>query len=265
MAVSMAGPEACSSVVLRPGSPSTLASCGLALDLGVVFVHAGLRFRHDGQGDRVHAIDDRPLGIKRADDADHGAGGFGGARRLGVGDFVADRIQNYARMIAIFAHHRSQVVGVMVTERRRIIVAGFMHPPHVECLVHNQQTKLIAGIEEGLGQRIMGRANGVETLLFHDARAAIFGLRQGRRTENAVVVVHAAAVEQDALAVDSQALACIEGQRADTKTLGMGVEQGAVCVVQFDACGVECRRIWGPELGVGDGAGVVSSIVIRYS
>lgn len=79
------------------------------------------------------------------------------------------------------------------------------------------------------------------------------------------VVVHAAAVEQDALAVESQALACIAGQRADTKALSMGVEQGAVCVVQFDACGVERRRIWGPESGVGDGAGVVSSIVIRYS
>ena len=123
---------------------------------------------------------------------------------------------------------------------------GLVHVPAVHILVHHQHTQLIAGVEQVLGGRVVGRTHGVVTSLLQNAHTPLLHLGIAARAEKPVVVVDARAADHHALTVDGHALLRRPAQDTQTEALLHAVRAEA------GAGGVELRRPGVPEFGVRD-------------
>ena len=135
-------------------------------------------------------------------------------------------------------------------------MGGLAPGPHVERLVHHEHAQPVAGLEHRDRQRVVRRPDGVETGGPEQLDPALLRPADRRGSEGPVVVVQARAAEQHRLAVDPQALARVQldrayaergpdlrprlgsGRRRRHQGTGHGVEMGGV-----DAPSLRLRQV----------------------
>ena len=159
-------------------------------------------------------------------------------------------------MVVVLVHHLAQVRLPPLVVQIRVIVFSLVNVPAVHELIHHQHSQAVAGLQHGLGDRIVGGADCVVAVLHEDPDAALFRLGIGAGAQNAVVVVNAGAAQDDALAVDEQALSGLPFQGPDSESLFHHI------FAECDAAGVKVGSLGAPELTVlyfevelGNGAG----------
>ncbi len=196
----------------------------------------------DGGGDGTRAVQGLDvLGELFGDLHAPGLGAFG--------DLVADAPHDDAGMIAVAQHHRAEVALPPVGEVRVIVlrVGGLLALPLIEGLVHHQHAQAVARVEKRGRGRVVAGADGVEAVRLHQLDAALLGAIDRGGAEQAVVVVQAAALQLDALAVDAQAALRVHFHSADAERGGHGVRRLAASE-QFDLGAVEPGSARGPQL-----------------
>lgn len=205
---------------------------------------AGFPGSIDGGGDGSGGIEGADFGGERLADL------LAGLEEAFV-HFVADAPDDDGGVVEVAGDHRFGIDEGPVLEFEVVVVGGFGGLPVVEDFIHDEHAEAIAGVEEGGRGGIVGGAEGVEAGVFEDFDAAEFGAVEGGGAEWAVVMMEAAAVEFDGLAVDLEAIFGGPGDGADA-------EGGFESVGDFSGdgeCGddfVKSRRLRGPEGGVGD-------------
>ncbi len=149
-------------------------------------------------------------------------------------------------MVAVAQQHRVQVALPPFVEVTGVIVAVLATLPAVESLVHDQHAQLVAGVEERLGGRVVGTADGIETGRLGQADAPVFGVVVGCGAERAVVVVHARSLEFHRLAVEFESLLGVERDRANPEALANDIHHLALDH-HLGNRRVEVRRVQRPQ------------------
>ena len=143
-------------------------------------------------------------------------------------------------MVVVLPHHAGKIFFPPVGKVVHIVVLGLVDVPVVDILIHHQHSLRIAGVQQGLGAGVVGRADGIVAVFFQDAHLAAHSVRVAHRAQQAVVVVDAGTLQNDPAAVEQQTLPA-PGKAADAKA-GAG-HVGAKGGLQ----GVELRVLRGPK------------------
>src|SRR5450756_1678937 len=89
--------------------------------------------------------------------------------------------------------------------------------PTVERLVDHENSQPVACVEKYRRRRIVASANGVESVRLHQFDAALFRAVNRRRSEQSVVMMHAAAFELEHLAVEPETILGVHFDLPDSK------------------------------------------------
>ena len=179
------------------------------VDAGVLFgclgiasgIRVGRRRGHlddglDADGDeRVHAVGHVAGVVELADAIGEATSEVGAHRVAGVGDLVADGVEDDAGVVAVLADHGVDVGLPPLGEDAGVVVAHLRVVPHVERFVHHEHPDPVARVEERLARRVVGAADGVEPRRLEDLDPALVGAFHRRRADHAVVVMDARAAE----------------------------------------------------------------------
>ena len=123
--------------------------------------------------------------------------------------------------------------------------AGAAHNPLVKGFLHNQHTQLIAGVQERRAKGVVRGADGIKAAFLHQANPAALGGGMVSRTENAQVMVDAAALHRAGLTVQQQTGLAAYLNRADANALLCRV--GGAVGGDVHAQGVEGGRFRRPR------------------
>src|SRR4051812_3210602 len=104
-------------------------------------------------------------------------------------------------MIAVAADERAQILLVPIGEEQVIITGAFGLAPHIESLVHDDETHTVAQVQKLGRGRVMAGANGVATDGFQQLKLAFPRAQVERGAERAEIVVQADAIDWQTLTV----------------------------------------------------------------
>ena len=228
---------------LHPGGAQLLRLFGFLLRL-LVAVHAKADGGQEVEED-VDAAGDRAGIIQRMQVVRQLAGELDALLLRRFADLVARGVQDDARVVVVLVHHVGDVLLPPLVKVRHIVVFRFVDVPVVDVLVHHQHTEAVARVQQRLRAGIVRAADGVVAVFLQQADAALLALRIAARAEDALVVVDARALHNDALAVEQNALFAPR-KGADAEGLQVLV------AAEADAAGVEVRVLHVPQLCVGD-------------
>ena len=150
-------------------------------------------------------------------------------------------------MVAVAEHHRREIALPVVPEELCVVVHVLGQLPHIGEFVHHQQAQLVAGVQEMAGRRIVGAAHGVEAGVLELAHAAVFRRAVGLGAEQAVVMVHAASLEEQRFTVELKPFRGVDFNRTDAEAGLVAVEFHVIFRKQADFCGVKRRTVRRPE------------------
>lgn len=108
-------------------------------------------------------------------------------------------------MVHVFGYHRSKILLVASLEVVRIVIGILVVEPHVAELVYHIHAQFVACVEHALGERVVCRADRIETPRLEAGNLAEARRAQIGCAEDAVAVVHAASAELDARAIHEEA------------------------------------------------------------
>ena len=165
----------------------------------------------------------------------------------GLGNLVADGVENDAGMVVVLEDHVGDVLLPVVGKARAIVIERLGGGPDVGELVHHVDAQLVAGPQQRLAHGMVGAADGIIAGLFELPHPALFSVAEGRGAQGAAVVVDAAAPQLDHLAVDPQAVLGVQLQLADAEGVGIDVAHFAA-VIERGADGVEIGVVLVPEV-----------------
>ncbi len=134
-----------------------------------------------------------------------------------VADFVADRPDNNAGMIAV-AHH--QVANLFLAVRfqwRLAFYAIGLIVPFVKSLIPNDESHPVAQIQQFRRRRVVTGADGIDAHLTHDFQLPLHSTGVKRRPERPMIVVQIHAVKLHTPAVKMKAIVGRKPERADSK------------------------------------------------
>ena len=228
---------------LHPGGAQLLRLFGFLLRL-LVAVHAKADGGQEVEED-VDAAGDRAGIIQRMQVVRQLTGELDALLLRRFADLVARGVQDDARVVVVLVHHVGDVLLPPLVKVRHIVVFRFVDVPVVDVLVHHQHTEAVARVQQCFRARIVRAADGIVAVFLQQADAALLALRIAARAEDALVVVDARALHNDALAVEENAL-FTPRKRADAEGLQVLV------AAEADAAGVEVRVLHVPQLCVGD-------------
>ena len=158
---------------------------------------------------------DEPRGVERPDFRRQRTADACTHRRPRLRDFVADAVQDHARVIEVLADHGFHIRLPPVGETKGVVVLVLRLRPHVECLVHDEHPEAITGGEHRLAQGVVRAPDRVEPCLLEELDPAFFRAIDRGRTEQAVVVVDAGTSQEDGFPVDAQSAPGVGRQRPD--------------------------------------------------
>ena len=170
-----------------------------------------------------------------------------------VGNFIARAPHHHRGMIPVAEDHARDVPLPPFVEMDVVGVAllDLGHAPFVEGLVHDQESQLVAEVEELRGGRIVAGADGVAAHRAERFQAALPDPLGHGRAHATAVVMQADAVELHVLAVDQAALVGVETHLPDPQRRVVLV-QDAVLILERGSQAVQVGRIDGPEIGIGN-------------
>ena len=164
----------------------------------------------------------------------------------GLRDLVTDGVENDAGVVEVPLHHGGGIFLPVFRPVAAVVIGILAVVPHVEALVHDVHAQRVAGLQHGAGCGIVCGADGVEAVFLQDPHAPPFALVIGRRAEDAVIVMDAAAAQKRLFPVDEQALA------APCDLTDAEGDLHRVALTRAYPCGVEVRRLGAPQSGVRD-------------
>ena len=94
-----------------------------------------------------------------------------------------------------------------------------MDVPHIDVFVHHIHAEAVAGVQQRLAAGVVRRTDGVVAVLFEKFDLARGGEGMLDRAEDAVVVMDAGAAQDDALAVDAEAVLGVALDLTDAEAL----------------------------------------------
>ena len=142
--------------------------------------------------------------------------GVGFGRRPLLENFVANRPHEYTRMISVAKDKVSEVALVPFVEESSIVVACLASAPHVETLVHNDESHRVAHVEEFGGRWIVRASYGIATHVFEHLQLTVEGVFVDGRSKTTEVVVVAHAIDFHVLAVKPESCLRVELEGAET-------------------------------------------------
>ena len=86
-------------------------------------------------------LGDEPRGVERPDLLGQRTADTGAHRRPGLGDLVADAVEDHARVVEVLADHGLHVRLPPVGESQGVVVLALRLRPHVEGLVHDEHAR----------------------------------------------------------------------------------------------------------------------------
>ena len=137
--------------------------------------------------------------------------------------------------------------------------------PHVESLVHDHQTHLVAELEQLGSRRVVRRTDGIDAHILHDFELAADGAAVNHGAESAGIVMQANAVDFHTLAIEREAFFGVKAEIAQAHGLHVGVEHGAGAgVLHIGRETVEVRRAGSPQAGIGHGQTVLHGDILAF-
>ena len=187
--------------------------------------------------------------VQRAQEVCHLPAAPPAAAAADLRDLIAEAVKHHAGVVIVLSHQALDAEAPFADKVQGVIRAVFRHFPDVRELVHHQDAEAVAGIQQGLARRMMGRADGVETRRLQLPHAKCLRVRQRGRADKAVIVVDAGAAELRLHPVDAQAVPGVQTELADAEA-PFGAVQERFSVQKLCLPGVERRVLRTPELGV---------------
>ncbi len=148
--------------------------------------------------------------------------------RVLVVNLIADAPQDDAGMIAVSSHKAGHVPRLPVPKKARIIIGRLRALPHIEGLIHDQQSHLIGQIQCLCRKRIVGEADGIGAHLLHDAVLPGKCIPVKGRAQCSLVRVQADAVELHVPAVQRKAPVRSKGDLPEADPDPLGLQKAAV-------------------------------------
>ncbi len=204
----------------------------------VVVTHVGPEQRlRDGPG-RVGIME-------RGDQTLEDPAGEIGLRR--VADFIAGAIENDAGVVAVAEHGIARVCLGPLTEIEVVVAGVFGHRPHIEHLVHHQESHAVAEVEEFGGDRVVGGTDGVHAELLEGLQAPFPGADRDGGAECAGVAMKADPFDFEVTAVEPKAGIRVEVEFADTERNGLFVKAGNLHYGAVERAVVEVPELRGAD------------------
>ena len=152
---------------------------------------------------------------------------------------VPQRPDRHARVVAVAEHQ--------LLEPLQMQGIAAHHP----VLVHDQHAKMVAGLEQLRGRRVVGGAIGVRAHFLQLGDAEILQPVGQRRAHAGVILVIACSLEEVGLAVEEETLLRVESERADAELRLLAIHGPSAALHRGDEP-VKPRRLRRPKLGRGD-------------
>ena len=179
---------------------------------------------------------------------DHLAGEKDTSLLGGLGNLVANRVEQHAGVVAVLLDHVGKIAAPPRIEVLNVVVERLVDVPMVRVLVHDQHAQVVAGVEQRLRARVVGRAHGVVALLAHEQDLAPLRIGKGASTQHAVVVVDAGAPKHDAVTVEEKPVIAPR-KGADAKER-LAVIDGIAPCRKVNTATIEVRMVRRPGAGL---------------
>ena len=160
---------------------------------------------------------------------------------------VANAVHDHAGVIEIVLHKATDILLIVGTEVVAIVILSLGDVPHVPQLIHHIHTQFVASLQQCLRSRVVRDTDGVETILLHDSHLAKVGILILRSTQNAIIVVDAATLQQHLLPIHQQTILGVPTDLTNTKTFLLHLDDLAI-LLQLHHSGVEIWMLSTPKL-----------------
>ena len=162
---------------------------------------------------------------------------------------VANTPADDAGVVAITQHHGVDILTIAGVDEGGVVVGILLCAPAVESLVDDKHAYRVAGIEEGSGGGVVGCTDEVEACFLHQPDLADLCRIEGHGSQQTVVVMHTATIQEHGFAVEHETTFRIKRVRADA-IVGSLLADGLACLPKFCLHLVAMRIIRRPEMRI---------------
>ena len=138
------------------------------------------------------------------------------SRRPLLQHLIAYRPHQDRGVITVAQNQIGQVTLMPLVEETGIVVLRLLTAPHVERLVHHDESHCVTHVQQFGGRRIMRRADGVHTHRLQLRQLTVQGVLIQCSTQTAEVVMLADTIQLEVLAVEPEARLGIKAEIAET-------------------------------------------------
>ena len=144
--------------------------------------------------------------------------GIGLSRGPLLEHLVTYRPHQYRRVITIAQHQIRQVALMPLVEETGIVVLCLLASPHIEALVHHDQSHRVAHIQQFRGWRIMRRADRVHTHRLQLRQLTMQRILIERSAQTSEVVMLTDTIQLEVLAIEPETSLGIELEIAEARS-----------------------------------------------
>ena len=180
--------------------------------------------------------------------------GIGLCRRPLLEHLVADGPHQDRGVVTVAQDQVRQVALVPLVEEAGIVVLRLLAPPHVEALVHHDQSHRVAHVQQLRGRRIVRRADRVHTHRLEFRELTMQGILIEGSAQAAEVVMLADAVQLEVLAIEPEAGLRIELEIAEARR-GLHLVDHLATGNQLRTHRIDIRILAAPFAGLPDVGG----------
>ena len=128
---------------------------------------------------------------------------------------VANAPDKDAGVVAVTKHQVGEVALVPLIEEARIVVLGLSAAPHVETLIHDDQTHRVAHRKQLGSGRVVTAADGVDTHGLQPRELAVKGILVEGSAQGTKIVVLADAIDLHVATIEPEACLGVEAEGAE--------------------------------------------------
>ena len=132
------------------------------------------------------------------------------SRRPLLKHLVANRPHQDAGVVTVTKYQVRQVALMPLVEEAGIVILRLLTSPHVEALVHHDESHRVAHVQQFRSRRVVGTADGVHTHGLQFGELAVQGIFIQCSTQATEVVMLADTVELEVLAIEPEACLWVE-------------------------------------------------------
>ena len=138
-----------------------------------------------------------------------------------------------------------------LVEKTGIVVLCLLAAPHVETLVHHDQSHRIAHVKQFWGRRVVRAADGIHAHRLQLRQFAVQSVLVEGSAQTAEIMMLADTVQFEVLTVEPEARLCIELETAETRCGLVGIHY-LTCNLHHRTHLIDVGRLTAPEHGLAD-------------